>query len=333
MDNKFNYEGEECMKVFVSWSGELSKKIAEELKKWIPCIIQSVDIFYSPEDIEKGERWNQKVLSELEDTNYGIVCLTKENCGAPWVNFEAGALAKKINEARVSTLLIDLQPSEISGPLATFQATSIINKDDFIKLVKSINRVSEHPIEDARLENSFNAMWDTVNKSIQGVLSKNISGESKKDKTLKNQEPQVLEELVQLVRSQNVLLNNPEMLLPPAYLKAVNSATIDKGEVSQFLLGVYPDLTRIINESMSYETGKLVANDILQFIRNYDLGRKVYSEYRKLYEKCVNFEDVTRRNPRVTMNVTPTPKKSEVQAVSFFEGFDDLFKEEEKKDE
>ena len=33
MDNKFNYEGEECMKVFVSWSGELSKKIAEELKK------------------------------------------------------------------------------------------------------------------------------------------------------------------------------------------------------------------------------------------------------------------------------------------------------------
>ena len=39
------------MKVFVSWSGELSCKIAELLKKWLPCIIQSVDVFFSPEDL------------------------------------------------------------------------------------------------------------------------------------------------------------------------------------------------------------------------------------------------------------------------------------------
>ena len=44
------------MKVFVSWSGELSKEIAEVLKKWIPCIIQSVEVFYSPEDIEKSRQ-------------------------------------------------------------------------------------------------------------------------------------------------------------------------------------------------------------------------------------------------------------------------------------
>ena len=30
------WEEKTTMKVFVSWSGELSKKIAEELKKWIP---------------------------------------------------------------------------------------------------------------------------------------------------------------------------------------------------------------------------------------------------------------------------------------------------------
>lgn len=41
------WEEKTTMKVFVSWSGELSKKIAEELKKWIPCIIQSATVFYS----------------------------------------------------------------------------------------------------------------------------------------------------------------------------------------------------------------------------------------------------------------------------------------------
>ena len=53
------------MKVFVSWSGELSKEIAEVLKKWIPCIIQSVEVFYSPEDIEKGDSWDATISSEL----------------------------------------------------------------------------------------------------------------------------------------------------------------------------------------------------------------------------------------------------------------------------
>ena len=41
------------MKVFISWSGELSKNIAEVIKKWLPCIIQSVEVFFSPDDIEK----------------------------------------------------------------------------------------------------------------------------------------------------------------------------------------------------------------------------------------------------------------------------------------
>ena len=34
------------MKVFISWSGELSKATAEHLKKWIPCIVQSVEVFF-----------------------------------------------------------------------------------------------------------------------------------------------------------------------------------------------------------------------------------------------------------------------------------------------
>lgn len=53
------------MKVFVSWSGELSCQIAEVLKKWIPCIIQSVEVFFSPEDIEKGDNWDKTIYIKL----------------------------------------------------------------------------------------------------------------------------------------------------------------------------------------------------------------------------------------------------------------------------
>lgn len=63
------------MKVFVSWSGELSCQIAEVLKKWIPCIIQSVDVFFSPEDIEKGDNWDKTISSELSECKYGLFVL------------------------------------------------------------------------------------------------------------------------------------------------------------------------------------------------------------------------------------------------------------------
>ncbi len=41
------------MDVFISWSGELSKKIAEAIRDWIPCVIQAVKPYYSPDDISR----------------------------------------------------------------------------------------------------------------------------------------------------------------------------------------------------------------------------------------------------------------------------------------
>ena len=120
------------MKVFVSWSGELSKEIAEVLKKWIPCIIQSVEVFYSPEDIEKGDNWDATISSELSECNYGIICLTPENTMAPWINFEAGAIAKSL-DSKVSALMINIKPSDIKGPLSRYQATRF-EKQDFFQL-------------------------------------------------------------------------------------------------------------------------------------------------------------------------------------------------------
>ena len=63
------------MKVFVSWSGELSCQIAEVLKKWIPCIIQSVDVFFSPEDIEKAITGIKLFLLNYQNANMALFVL------------------------------------------------------------------------------------------------------------------------------------------------------------------------------------------------------------------------------------------------------------------
>ena len=96
------------------------------LKPWI-----------SSHDIDKGARWNAEVSARLEETSFGIVCLTPENLKDPWINFEAGSLSK-LRDAKVCTLLIDLAPSDVPFPLAQFQATRT-DKDDFFKLIETIN--------------------------------------------------------------------------------------------------------------------------------------------------------------------------------------------------
>ena len=79
-------------KVFLSWSGDLSRKLADALRSWLPSALQSVKPYFTPEDIEKGAKWGSEISKELESSNIGIVCLTRDNTEKPWILFEAGAL-------------------------------------------------------------------------------------------------------------------------------------------------------------------------------------------------------------------------------------------------
>ena len=87
------------MRVFISWSGNKSHKVALVFRDWLPSVIQSIEPYVSSEDIDKGARWSTDIAKELENSTFGILCVTKDNLEAPWLSFEAGALSKTMDKA------------------------------------------------------------------------------------------------------------------------------------------------------------------------------------------------------------------------------------------
>ena len=71
------------MKIFISWSGERSQKIAELFKDWIQCVIQAAKPWISSHDVDRGALWYTEISKTLADSQFGILCLTPENKTEP----------------------------------------------------------------------------------------------------------------------------------------------------------------------------------------------------------------------------------------------------------
>lgn len=158
-------------KVFISWSGELSKKIAEAIREWLPSVLQSIKPYYTPNDINKGSRWNTEIAHELEESNIGIICLTKDNIEKPWILFEAGALSKNVGTSNVCPILFDFESTELTGPLLSFQATRF-EKSDMKKMLKTINEAcNESKLDTSVLDNVFEKWWPEIDEKIRGIIA------------------------------------------------------------------------------------------------------------------------------------------------------------------
>ncbi|MDA2937555.1 toll/interleukin-1 receptor domain-containing protein [Acidobacteria bacterium AH-259-A15] len=191
------------MKVFISWSGSRSKTIAEALYKWMPMVIQSVEPWMAPGDIEKGSQWVSELSGELAQNSFGIICLTPENLSEPWILFEAGALSKAVGqpgeEPRVCTYLFEVEPVDVGGPLAQFQHTRATKEDTKLLLVtmnKAVIRSEEKGPTEETLSEVFEALWQKLEQQLTKVPDTQQGSRSHRP------EREILEELVGLVRNQ-----------------------------------------------------------------------------------------------------------------------------------
>lgn len=160
------------MKIFIGWSGDLSRTIATHVRDWIPDVIRNAEPWLSSEDLRKGLQWLPELNKKLADSTIGIIVLTRENLSSSWVLFEAGTLSKALTESHCCTLLCDLKPTDVSGPLAQFQATRLDDKDMF-RLVKTINAANgDAKIEETRLRKWFDQFWPEFEASCGQELQR-----------------------------------------------------------------------------------------------------------------------------------------------------------------
>lgn len=188
------------MKVFISWSGSLGKALAEALRQWLPGVIQVVKPYYTPDDITKGTRWSAEIAKELEDSQVGIICVTRDSLNAPWVVFEAGALSKNIDKSRVCPILFDLRPTDVQGPLVQFQLAQFEEKE-MKRVVKMINEILISTNQDGALDamvldSVFEMWWPKIKEKVDTILQSTPH----KDKPALRSERELLEEILKLSR-------------------------------------------------------------------------------------------------------------------------------------
>jgi hypothetical protein len=157
------------VKVFISWSKDVSKQVAHALRGWLPVLFETVQPYMSDHDNEAGVRWRAIIYSELEKTDFGILCLTPDNLTSPWLLFEAGALSKSVAQGHVVPLLYGgLTPANIESPLGEFMGKQA-NYEGIWNIVRTINRGLTSPRADQALEEAFEGLWPRLERRLDAV--------------------------------------------------------------------------------------------------------------------------------------------------------------------
>lgn len=252
------------MKVFISWSGERSKAVAHALHDLLPIVLHYVEPWLSEADIPAGDRWADAVAKELEASKFGIICLTPENMNAPWVLFEAGALAKSMQESRVIPLLLDLDFGDITGPLAQFQAKKV-DRSGVREVVNSINETAEKDaaekaVLESRVQELFDLAWPKFETAVAAIPtpSADDTPTPSAPATPTRDQPEILEDLVASVRALDARIRESSEASPGGvrYLGGSGWVRIPREPIDQLL-----DIDQFIDNLRS-----LAPNDLIKIL-------------------------------------------------------------------
>lgn len=278
------------MKVFISWSGHRSHTVAVALHKWLKRVIQALDPFLSSADIESGAKWHLSLGDELEKCDFGVIVLTPENKNKPWIIYEAGAISKTQQIAKVVPYLVGLRRADLSGPLAHFQAVDA-TEDGTLKLLQSINLslgVKKQTILDEEmLRETFQRWWSDLETELKEA--QNLKIEDENSDSLPRNPDEMLSELVELSRnmSQSIeqisLRNITERVMNRQYMAQIEIALARlNSSTSVDTFAAIKEIRR--SEQYRQDTIDKI-NDLLQVVKDGQLNMRLI----EILERFENF--------------------------------------------
>ncbi|MEN9565116.1 MAG: hypothetical protein RLZZ69_312, partial [Cyanobacteriota bacterium] len=162
--------------LFLSWSGDSSRLIAEILKEWLFTVSSELDIFFTPDGIEAGRRWSSELAQKLQDCEIGIFVYTRQNLDSLWMAFEAGALSKSIETGRVIPLIFGEPELKLKQPLAQFQAKRFSEKG-ILETLEAVNNCLSNKKTKEEIKAFLGFTWSTLDTKVTQVLEKELNSD------------------------------------------------------------------------------------------------------------------------------------------------------------
>ncbi|MBM9617252.1 toll/interleukin-1 receptor domain-containing protein [Streptomyces zhihengii] len=196
------------MKIFLSWSGVPSRACAERLASWLRYFSDEIEPFVSSESIRKGARGLDEIKKQLDESSFGIACVTRANLHAPWITFESGALSKEVDERRGQLVPFLLEGTHddleaASSPLRQFQSTRAHDEEDVLNMVRTINSVlresaNRHP-DNTRVDGLFRKVWPELRDALAVI---DLTADTPEQVLPRRSTEEILEDLTSLMREQ-----------------------------------------------------------------------------------------------------------------------------------
>lgn len=152
------------MEVFISWSKNSSRQIAEKLKELIETISgKSIVAFFSQKDISAGKEFEKEITKAIKKCKVLFAIITPDSKKSPWLSYEAGYAKGKCKRV-VPILFYDDEKwtSWIDNPLNVGQHISI-NRTSFAEDLLKVLDINY----EKNKEEEINSFVEAARKIIQ----------------------------------------------------------------------------------------------------------------------------------------------------------------------
>lgn len=171
----------EKMGVLIYWSGARSGHVAQMVSDALSTTIPGLPIRVWESESDAVRKRKRQLVNPASGLGWapfhgisvGILCVTDANQEDPWLNFDAGTMAKQLNAV---ALLIDVRPDDVSSPLKLLDMESL-DKEGLLTVFHRVNnRFERGRRTEQDLKGAFYKLWPSFESKLKDKSSFQLRG-------------------------------------------------------------------------------------------------------------------------------------------------------------